>query len=267
MKKYAVIIFLVFVITLMVKVSDSKPFWQPLRQPAAISLFGYNLFDYELFKNQLRQISNFIFGPFIGSINRRGISTLPRGSSDSISGQITTEITEGMADIAPKFTQILEPGMKNNEVKELQIFLSQFRDIYPEGVVDGYYGPFTEAAVMRCQQKFGLPVTGKIGPNTIAALNDLWQATQSTDVKNPIFSSDILRNASILDVPLLADLNCLGNTTEFPLDTHHEEERCFKYYDPEKPQEPACPKYFNPVHDEKGIMYPTACLAEKLGVK
>ena len=273
-KKYAVVILSVFVIALIIK--GSGPFYlekrvptpfQQSQQPAAVSLFGYKLFDYDLFKNQLRQVSDFLFRPFGGFFSQQGVSVPLRDSSDSTFDQIGTEITEGIANITPKFTQILEPGMENNEVRELQIFLSQFQDIYPEGIVNGYYGPLTESAVMRCQQKFGLPVTGKIGPNTIAALNDLWQATQSTDVKNPVSSADVLKTASILDLPLLADLNCLGNKTEFPPDTHYEEERCFKYYSLEQPQEPACPKYFNPVHDEKGIMYPTACLAEKLGVK
>jgi len=139
----------------------------PFQQPAAVSIFSYQLFDYELFKDQLRQVNNFILGPFMRLLNRQGISVSLRDSSDLAFDQIGTEITERIAELMPKFTQTLEPGMENNEVRELQIFLSQFQDIYPEGIVNGYYGPLTEAAVMRCQQKFGLPVTGKIGPNTI----------------------------------------------------------------------------------------------------
>ena len=263
MNKSVVIIFAIFMLVSFMVQADTAQ--------AGVSLFGYELFDYELFKEQLKQAGEFIFKSLeyliTGVFIRDGIPKPFQDQSQPISTPIVAEITESLTNIVPKFTQILEPGMEGNEVRELQKFLSQFRDIYPEGLVNGYYGPLTEAAVMRCQQKFGLPVTGKIGPKTIAALNDLWQATQLSDVKNPVSSDNILKTASILDIPLLKDLNCLGGKEEFPRDPHYENQRCFKYYDQEKPEEPACPKYFNPVHDENGIMYPTACWAEKLGVK
>lgn len=258
MRNYIFIIIFIFTVALLIVGTDTV-------QSQA------TLFNYELFQEQLKEIGDFLLKP-IGYLVTllRVDSTFKQywDSGESADTSIITEITEQLAEITPKFTQVLEPGMQNDEVKELQTFLSQFKDIYPEGVVNGYYGPSTEAAVIRCQQKFGLPITGKVGPKTVAALNDLWQATQASSVKNFASSDDVLVTASVLDAPLPQELRCLGsNKEESPKDPLYEREECFKYYNPQKPDEPACPKYFNPVYDENGVMYPTACWAEKFGAR
>lgn len=257
MKNLIVIIIIISLLVIEVNIAEAK--------------VDFNLFDYDLFKEQLRQIGNFLFRPveYIIAFLKRDLTLKQHQDlGESSDAPMVTEVTEQLAEIIPKFNQVLEPGMQNNEVRELQKFLSQFKDIYPEGVVNGYYGPSTEAAVIRCQQKFGLSVDGKIGPKTIAALNDLWQATQASNVKNLASSDDVLRTASVFDVPLPQELHCLGsNKEESPKDPLYEREECFKYYNPKKPDEPACPKYFNPVHDANGVMYPTACWAEKFGAR
>ena len=57
---------------------------------------------------------------------------------------------------------ILRQGMKSEEVKYLQTTLSQNSAIYPEGVVTGYFGPLTNKAVIKLQEKYGFPQTGVI---------------------------------------------------------------------------------------------------------
>jgi hypothetical protein len=63
--------------------------------------------------------------------------------------------------------------MKNDEVKTLQEFLKQFPNIYPEGLVTGYFGPLTEAAVKRFQAKNIIESIGIVGPKTRAKINEL----------------------------------------------------------------------------------------------
>ena len=67
-------------------------------------------------------------------------------------------------------------------VECLQKFLSTKEDIYPEGYVTGNFGPLTEAAVIRFQEKYAEDVlhplnlergTGYLGARTISKINSL----------------------------------------------------------------------------------------------
>lgn len=82
-------------------------------------------------------------------------------------------------------SQNLKYGMKSQEVFCLQEFLkAQGAEIYPEGLVTGYFGPLTFSAVKRFQQKYWQEIlapwglkkeeaTGFVGPTTRAKINQL----------------------------------------------------------------------------------------------
>lgn len=72
------------------------------------------------------------------------------------------------------FTKSLQLGMTDPEVYNLQKVLSQTPSIYPEGQVTGYFGKATEAAVKKFQEKYGIRITGEVGPQTRAKLNELY---------------------------------------------------------------------------------------------
>ena len=72
-----------------------------------------------------------------------------------------------------KLTKRLYMGSKDDEVKTLQQLLSTDTEIYPEGLITGYYGPLTMKAVMKMQMKAGLPVTGQLDDHTIARINEI----------------------------------------------------------------------------------------------
>jgi len=75
----------------------------------------------------------------------------------------------------------LDFGDSNQEVTELQTFLALDSEIYPEGLVTGYFGPLTQQAVQRFQAEHdivssGTPSTtgyGRVGPLTMAKINEL----------------------------------------------------------------------------------------------
>lgn len=77
------------------------------------------------------------------------------------------------------FTKTLSVGSRNTEVTNLQTFLKKFPDLYPEGLVTGYYGPATARAVGRFQIKYGIAKSaadvgyGGVGPKTRLQLNAL----------------------------------------------------------------------------------------------
>ena len=72
-----------------------------------------------------------------------------------------------------KLNRFLQRGVTGEDVKQLQTFLSQFPDIYPEGLVTGYYGPKTEAAVRKLQEQNGIESIGAVGPKTLTKINTL----------------------------------------------------------------------------------------------
>lgn len=63
---------------------------------------------------------------------------------------------------------MLRVGSEGDEVKALQRALLS-RGINC-GAADGIFGPKTEAAVRRYQEREGLAVDGIVGPNTMAAM-------------------------------------------------------------------------------------------------
>ncbi len=82
-------------------------------------------------------------------------------------------------DGCPLVGRVLSVGSTGDDVTRLQQFLARDPSIYPEGIISGYYGALTEAAVRRWQVAYnivssGTPGTtgfGQVGPRTAAAMS------------------------------------------------------------------------------------------------
>lgn len=100
------------------------------------------------------------------------------------------------------FTTQMDVGSTGSEVTKLQTFLAGNKAIYPEGLITGYYGPLTEAAVMRFQGTYGISRVGRVGPQTLAQLNSLLSNTGGFGDNNaPIISGVVLnRNANSVSI-------------------------------------------------------------------
>jgi len=65
---------------------------------------------------------------------------------------------------------VLKNGSVGNDIKSLQIFLNRISRNYPAipkiPIVDGIYGSYTEAAVRKFQEIFGLAVNGEVNEST-----------------------------------------------------------------------------------------------------
>lgn len=82
-----------------------------------------------------------------------------------------------------RLTDNLYYGLKNQEVSCLQKFLkSQGADVYPEGLITGYFGELTRSAVARFQEKYKFDIlsplglnygTGFVGSATLSKINEL----------------------------------------------------------------------------------------------
>jgi len=87
----------------------------------------------------------------------------------------------GIRSASATVTSQLDLGDRGSEVTEVQTYLAKDATIYPEGLVTGYFGQLTKAAVERFQTRQGIvsegtPATtgyGRVGPQTMARINSL----------------------------------------------------------------------------------------------
>ncbi len=112
----------------------------------------------------------------IKKINFKRIGLL---SSIPVLAIVTSLASIGIANAA--ITSTLDLGASGSQVTELQQFLATDVNIYPSGLVTGYFGPLTQAGVKRFQAAQGIvssgsPSTtgyGRVGPSTMARINSL----------------------------------------------------------------------------------------------
>ncbi|MBI5421082.1 MAG: carboxypeptidase regulatory-like domain-containing protein [Parcubacteria group bacterium] len=85
-----------------------------------------------------------------------------------------TVITTPSSKSVVVLTLTLKLGSQNSQVKILQQLLAQDKDLYPEGLATGYFGPATKKAIERFQKKYGIATTpaslGLVGPLTRAKI-------------------------------------------------------------------------------------------------
>ncbi|MFA6050704.1 MAG: peptidoglycan-binding domain-containing protein [Candidatus Paceibacterota bacterium] len=65
----------------------------------------------------------------------------------------------------------LSIGMSGTDVSSLQTFLARDVSIYPQGLVTGYFGVLTKAAVANFQARNGISAVGRVGPITLPVIN------------------------------------------------------------------------------------------------
>jgi len=88
----------------------------------------------------------------------------------------------------PILTQ-LHIGSRGPQVTNLQTFLASNRDLYPAGLISGFFGRLTQLAVAQFQIAYGLPAVGRVGPLTLAKLNSVITAGFGLDIYAPIISN------------------------------------------------------------------------------
>ena len=62
-------------------------------------------------------------------------------------------------------------------------------NVYPQGLVTGYFGSLSKAAVENFQAGYGIPVVGRVGPMTRARLNTIALSFTGVDTISPVISS------------------------------------------------------------------------------
>ncbi len=87
--------------------------------------------------------------------------------------KVVQEAAKDVRATARLLTLQLRRGMSGDEVKDLQEFLADDSDVYPEGLITGFFGPMTENAVRKFQKKHNIESIGEVGPKTRARIHEL----------------------------------------------------------------------------------------------
>lgn len=123
---------------------------------------------------------------YVGPKTRAKLQEVFSGGSVSFAPSVTPPILSSSAGM---ITQVLSMGDSGDDVTQLQAYLASDAELYPEAKVTGYYGPLTVAAVKRFQARYGISQVGRVGPQTMAKLNEVmgggggtapYQGTSST---------------------------------------------------------------------------------------
>lgn len=99
--------------------------------------------------------------------------------------------------VVPEIKRTLVRGARGEDVRMLQEFLAKDKDVYPEGIASGFFGPSTEAALKRWQKKQGLNPVGVFGLQSRAKLQEMrdrWERTiESEPADDNTFFSDLAK--------------------------------------------------------------------------
>jgi plastocyanin/peptidoglycan hydrolase-like protein with peptidoglycan-binding domain len=104
--------------------------------------------------------------------------------------------------------RVLSLGSSGSDVSQLQQYLASNPSIYPDGVVSGYFGALTQAAVQRWQATYGVvssgsPATtgwGVVGPRTAAAISQQCASGSSSSGSIPTSAQSAPTAAGVIQV-------------------------------------------------------------------
>jgi len=97
--------------------------------------------------------------------------------------QVKETIKEVKATL--KLIRQLRKGMTGEDVRTLQEILATDPEIYPEGLITGYFGILTEKAVKKFQKIAGIEQVGIVGPKTLSKINELLEEGAGSSGKVP----------------------------------------------------------------------------------
>ena len=113
----------------------------------------------------------------VGPQTRAKLMEVLGGGTASAPSAPAAALQTGPISAGGQLTKVLSQGVTDSQVTYLQELLSQDSELYPEGLVTGYFGPATKRAVQRFQKKYGIVSSGSsyglVGPQTRAKLMEV----------------------------------------------------------------------------------------------
>ncbi len=123
------------------------------------------------------------------SVTSMPTSTVSATTTETTLNTSPTAVTPSLPSsaISAIFNVTLRLGSRGKDVTRLQEVLAQNKEIYPEGLVTGYFGQLTEQAVKKFQAKYGIVTNGSsrttgyglLGPKTRAMLTQIFGSSSA----------------------------------------------------------------------------------------
>lgn len=120
--------------------------------------------------------------------SKSNLNTLAQIFSFSVVFTFAAFAIAGIAN-ADILNRQLEEGNSGTDVSALQAFLAKDVTLYPQGLVTGYFGMLTKAAVSNFQSRNGISAVGRVGPQTLPVLNAQMAGGMSDNAGAPIITS------------------------------------------------------------------------------
>lgn len=105
-----------------------------------------------------------------GVVSSQSAASATTGGSAMVSGTSQSTAMAAMSMLSKN----LAVGARGDDVKTLQAMLKSDSSLYPEGLVNGNFGPATLRAVKKFQRKYGITANGRVGPQTRAKLQQVF---------------------------------------------------------------------------------------------
>lgn len=143
--------------------------------------------------------------------------------------QSRSQLQTANRELRLNLLRFLQEGATGDDVTRLQEYLALDSDIYPEGLITGYFGPLTASAVRKFQREHGIDQVGVVGPITRGKLHKLFGEGFLPDGSTPpglTRAPGIEKKGGICAVPGIAKKlsSCGGGTIDADDDDEDEDD-------------------------------------------
>lgn len=154
----------------------------------------------------------------VGSVFAATPTSLATKGQQKLESKINAEearLAELKVQLGPSLgiNHTLRKSSRGNDVKLLQKFLKVY-GVYPEGLITGYFGPLTEAAVKRFQKKEGIDIVGVAGPKTRNRILKISHQKSEEQASNKVSTTAEIADV-VLSTAIAPNGTAVASTTSF----------------------------------------------------
>ena len=132
-----------------------------------------------------------INSPLHTDIGNQTQTTEPENTNNITTELPAVQASNTISGVDANFSSTLKAGMSGGDVRRLQTILASDSEIYPEGLITGYFGRLTQRAVERFQAKYGIVSSGTpnttgyglLGPKTRTKLAEVFGSSNTPAVE------------------------------------------------------------------------------------